>query len=662
MLPLLPVWAYKNSTPPPDPSSGQTPAWRLFDTQGQTLTVDAASDLNLKYYTGSNSYLRPVGPRYGPAANPTWTGKGEALRVPTGNSAVKFNARGDMAAETAFKTIGMYGGWFRFSHMGSAFKRLFGSRGDGGTATSGGPETWCSVRLNGTSVELAKCDSAVGNNLNATSIGTLNQWFWISICHEWSGGQYKWRLYYRTAIDATMTQIGSQSSFGGDRRSPLICLQSTNDGSLDDVSTGSAWSGCIGAFSAYELDAIATGATYPADIVVPSELIPATWYVSASASGGGSGTSSSSAWTEAEFLNELTYGTVRGSYIGLKTASGEEEIVPKSQAEADDFRDLVEAGGVYAAGDTISFAGTINQTKDYGLENFPGVRATGTATLTTLRTLTGTFTQPNAGTYPNVWQKLDTVFVATRSGVDGYSGSCVIIDGYIYTPVAGANLAAVISTINSNVKRSYADASGVYFHSATDPNSNGLTKQYVFPLANSPVTSTTGAQIIINTGVVDGLTIIGGPVYAHQAAGPDYVAVYNVGVVHQTAQRAIVSGTMRGGSKHNVCLTGTGIEGALVLGCEFQAGSGISYTAYTTSSSAAEIYSRALSTMIETSYQLIGSQESTTPTVSYSSVYTHNNGAAQQQFGTFADDVPGGEGDVFLGTVDISSSLELPYP
>ncbi len=91
----------------------------------------------------------------------------------------------------------------------------------------------------------------------------------------------------------------------------------------------------------------------------------------------------------------------------------------------------------------------------------------------------GSFAQPNAGTYPNVWSTTDTeaeafIFEEIAWATDTSGGTPI----KAYTKVDGANYAAVVATINSTAGSFWTDGTTMYFHPIGSTNPNSDSKQY----------------------------------------------------------------------------------------------------------------------------------------------------------------------------------------
>jgi len=246
-----------------------------------------------------------------------------------------------------------------------------------------------------------------------------------------------------------------------------------------------------------------------------------------------------------------------GSHKGL-LKDGTAIPVPTTLAGATTFKNDCYAGNVTQAGHVIRFTGTFYPDVELSIANFaPGVRLTGTGKISAKRTLPGPFTQPDSGGHPNVWLAAGA-YLKSASGFDDV-GPTIEVDGYQFDPFGAANLAAAIGTLDSPYKV-WVNADGIYFNSAGNPNTDGLSRYY-FNVMEQGLGGYL-AMVEISAGMIDSsLTIEAGVIYRYTAG----VAVpqYGLMVVNGHKTVASVSCLIIGGSYHALGWIGQSLDGIL---------------------------------------------------------------------------------------------------
>ncbi len=312
--------------------------------------------------------------------------------------------------------------------------------------------------------------------------------------------------------------------------------------------------------SVYLCPDLTTAQNLPSDLVPPPS--PQKWYVSGSATGTGDGTTAGKAWTTSQLATELGYGTVRSAPIPDAWKDQYNSSFPLSglstAADHEEWDRNYEVGNRVPQGDGIRFSGLVEVSSQISLENRPGVWVevpTG-STVTAMRTVSGPFTQPNAGSAPNVWQVLGSDFISAESFNQG--GVLYENDQY-HQPLYGANLASVLSTLNSTPGSCYADAGGLYFRPRTgnNPNTDGVVRRVARrlpPLGTGPGVIALGTNLLTGGGTVESGAVVG---YSQaNYVSPQYA------ISSSTGGLAVIDNvTMKRGSYHNHVLTGNGITG-----------------------------------------------------------------------------------------------------
>lgn len=642
---------------PPLATPGQTPIWRATTSQTHS-TINSGAPANFTTVSGE-AFQRRHGSRYGvTAADASYQAGGWHVGVPyrqyvSGLPTTVFDGYYDFTANNDLRTLCSFGAWFKFSGIGgltapSRCISLYNS--------TGSPLTSISVGLVATGDHMLRLrmNDYTGNIGSPVDTVSLHEWVWLGLvsnCPDPTGlsGTKTYRAYYMRLGETTPTLIASTTTAANadDFVPKLARIRAMSS----EITAVDPWFGGFSGASLYAVDTLANAALYPTNIVPP--LNTHTWAVSGTAVGGGDG-SSSAPFTGDELYAELERETFLGCQIGMNIA-GTSVANPTTRAQSNTLKANYDNGTAVFCGPTIIGSGTIEQTDQWNFENVPGVRIGGTFELTTRRTLTGTYTRPDAGTYPNVWGKTGAGFAIAQDGVTGLVGGVISVDGVQYVPVHAANIAAASALLSAG--KCFVDDTGTYFYSATDPNSNGSLITYAVPLpVAGNVNGTTTAQISLSTGVIDStVTIKGGLMYACTGGSPGTVAMYNVGVANGDHTRAVVECDVYGGSMHNVCFTGSGDLGWLYLtdDCGFYECSilgSIPYTVYTSgNASGGSIFSQLYFT--EHSYQLPGEAISTA-VGTHETLYSHDNGAGVACFGTENN-------ATILGVDNINASLEI---
>jgi hypothetical protein len=557
--------------PPAIPSgtSGQTLVWRGLDSTSYNADVASGTPQNYTAVTGTG-YLRKGGSRVGPNGSEAANWGGRSIRIPdrvtAGSPTTVFDGTYNISGLSAIQTRGMFGGWFKFvgNGGGTVATRVLTVFGGAASTT---PVFSIKAGLTASGARTMKFQGDGLAGTTSANFGNLDQWIWLSCVWEVPqivspyAGTKTYRVYAMLLGDSAPTLIcGSTSAIADIVTVPtLVRVRALYNES--GVGTVDPWYGACDGCHLYSLSSLSAGALYPTDVVPPTRASYASWFVNtATGSDSNSGYGASQAWaTVAKLQTEVNRGTVLGDWGGIvvngtPTPSTAVTSLATGQAVADAY----DAGNVVSYGDTISVAGGSNAiTQQINLEQRYGVtmQAAG-GSLSAMRSLGSSFTQPNAGTYPNVWQVLGSDFyglydTGAYGGVVGYAGTTLM------QPQGGANLAAVISTLNSNVGRCYADASGFYFSSSTNPNSNGVS--YTAGRIWQKAGTGTGA-VAISTGMVKNLTIESCPVYAYTATTtvPQYCisgVTGNVGIIDAC--------TVSRGSYHLIGMVGNGTTGLL---------------------------------------------------------------------------------------------------
>lgn len=535
--------------PPPAPTPGQTLVWSALTTVVPSDTITSANfatKTNYTGYTGEDSYARVDGARYGPAANPSWAAAGLRQAIPTIPGGLTAYCRANLIAETAYQNCGMQVAWFNFTTTNSNFIMI-----NSGPDTGDGLTIGIGAYSNGSNLVLIKWDSVGHTSNHVTPAAPTGEWIKVWMAWEYNAPNTRWRAWYRV-LGGEPVEMGTEVSWAFDVRTycnPTIKCGITGAGGLFDISGLGPWGGSVSAHRAYALDAIETAELDAADIVDPGGGA-FTWEVSASAVGGGDGRTLATAWTYDELLTEIVRGTVLPNAQGLKKA-GTAIPVPTTFAAAQAFRDDCYDELVTQAGHAIKFTGAFYPDVELGIANLcPGVRLKGPGTISSRRVLPGTFTQPDAGGHPLVWLAAGS-YLKTVSGFDDV-GPTIEVDGYQFNPIAGANLAAVIGTLDSP-HRCYVNADGIYFNSAGNPNTDGLSRHY-FAVMELGLGSYL-AMVEMSSGMIDSdLTIESGLIYRYEAGA--VVPQYGLMVVNGPRTIASVSPTIKGGSYHTLGFIG----------------------------------------------------------------------------------------------------------
>lgn len=130
------------------------------------------------------------------------------------------------------------------------------------------------------------------------------------------------------------------------------------------------------------------------------------------------------------------------------------------------------------------------------------------------------FTQPDSGTYPNVWSTTDTQATAVLWEKGGSAGEDLIW----YTHKRGANFAAVASNLNNTAGSFWTDGTTLYFRPLTGNDPVGDGKEYVrsrFFTGNDNPAAGGDALKMFGQGIVRNLKI-GGTTLANATTGaPD---------------------------------------------------------------------------------------------------------------------------------------------
>lgn len=627
------------ASPPPDPTPGQTPLWRSLTTVAPPTTITTANydtKTNFDSYSGEDSYARVPGARYGPAENPSWGSNGLRHAIPylgdAGNPANVVFAKKDMGVAAAYRDCGMHCAWLNFMTVGNGNRVLMNR-----DYATNGPVLGLGV-LAGTGSKLTFYRRDGFNTTQYTTDVELNQWVFLCYAWKWDSPNTKWRAWYKT-IGGSMTEFGSEVSINFDARGYCDpCLQCARNGvGHDDDSGLGPWSGSVSAQSAYSLDALATAATYPADIVEPDDG-PFTWEVSASAAGGGDGRTSGTAWTYDELQTEIRRATVLGNYK-VQTTDGVAVPRPTTYEEAEAARVDCLAGNLTPAGHTIKLTGDFQIDRSLGLHFIHGVNLSGTATLSSIVTLAGPYAQPDSGGHPNVWLKSGLYRKAASGFTD--TGPVLVADGYQFTPVAGANLAAVIGDLDDPYT-CYVDGDGMYFHSAADPNTDGLVRTCGTVLTQGLASYL--AMVDLEGGRIGpGITIETGLIYRYEAGAT--LPQYGVSVTNGPKTLASVACTIVGGSYHALGFIGslndTFTTGTLILDndltfrkfCPGPANDGTTIAVYdpddTNTGTIFHMYGPGC---VEESSIFCGEQVSTAVRA-FGSIYSHGGGGSNALFG-----------------------------
>jgi hypothetical protein len=395
-------------------------------------------------------------------------------------------------------------------------------------------------------------------------------WFyWAAVYENQAGGTVRWKVYvYVPGVDAAPVQM---STFGPASLGALLGgggLVLTKNYGVHD------WYGRVGAVSCYALASFADGARLPTDYHPPVDE-PRTWYVDPRYGNNANTGLAGSPWRTWGKLKEEVegYGVLpaKGGKGVVRADTGAEVTAAGLTTEAA-VREVGEAGGLYDAGtleyrgDTVYLTGFLQVTSFLQMSYpapTPGVRIAGDAFIHCNVPVVGLFTQPDAGTYPNLWQV--PAGHATK-------GSRLWEDNKIF---ALAAVTAVTATgqaaVNGNPGSFWteADGSALYFRplTGTDPNANGC--EYTVSKMFLPVVGYDASPVLtLGDNEVRGeLTFFGGALIDPTTGMSS--AQYQISMDEGYVQA--VSGesdgaflTVRMGGKHQIGRVGNGASGLAV--------------------------------------------------------------------------------------------------
>jgi len=622
---------------PPLAASGQTVVWK-FDQTTLDLTSGAVGDFASVAGVG---YNRPGGPRFGPATNSSFDSHGWSIRVPSqtyagiANADPVFRASVDLSLYPAARSIGLFGGWFKFSQLTSNYKRVI--HGLKGTT----PIWGINAALTGSGAKTLKFRGENSGGTTEVVVGNLNQWIWLGINWEvpnivTGSGTKTYRSYYMLEGQSTPTLISSDTRATTNTVFAFDTLQIENIHNDSGLSNSPTWIAAIGGLRLHELATLADGAKYPTELTTPTRT---SWYVNASSgSDSNTGASASQAWQTASKLSEeIKRGTVLGSHKPWQDASGSSVGLEtlSTLANATDWGTAYEAGTRRAGGDIVNINGELITSNQFSFESNPGITIQGvnSGKVTVIRSLGSTFSQPNVGTYPNVWQLLGADFGGIAvSGATGTYGVVPFENDRMLTPVAGANLAAVIATLNTNAGRCFTDGSGIYFSTVGggNPNSDGIVR--TAGRIVSQLGTGTGLVSLLD-GLVKNIEIESCPIVRYDTAltAPPRYAVSYVLTGLNVADNVVFS---------KGCYHSSGLVGNTTTGAQFEFScthqtmftqSGATITvAYTSEGPTACRIFTDFRNCNHTSVQSVGAEPVTSESVA--SFYSHGNARTQPAF------------------------------
>jgi hypothetical protein len=536
----------------PSPTAGQTLVWRAGF--ASTATINSDSPSNFSSVTGAG-YSDKIGPRFGTDINdPAFQSPGWSMRVPrnpTPGSGTVFLGAKDIVPTSALGACGMACGTIKIAGTTagaySNVARMIGFSINPTAPLFGFAVKQTTFGLPG--LTLAKWDSGVGIS-GETVAGNINQWIYFQLAWQYIGGNFLERVYYKLLNDTGLTQLGTQLSVAFDLRPVHLNLQAV----YGDIVSIDPWYGTVGGLSLYSCPDIETASLYPNDIILPAND-NYIW---------GVGTGQHFP-TADDLVTGLSRGIVLGDYRGWVDSAGASADLStlSTRDDAIIWRDAYRAGNRNTTGNVIEirepnlYCGSrIMLEQAYGIT----LRGASGGSLTIMRDIGNSFTQPNAGSYPNVWQILGSTYgglvgeAIPNCGVIGYENTRLM------NPQFGANLAAVISALNTIPGACYADGSGFYFStfSGSDPNSDGMIRR-VSTVLEGP--NGTGSGVVAaGTTLVKNLTIEAGPICIYtdgSSTPPQYVrsiALNNLSVADNVIHLQ--------GCYHSSGLVGNDIAGA----------------------------------------------------------------------------------------------------
>lgn len=159
------------------------------------------------------------------------------------------------------------------------------------------------------------------------------------------------------------------------------------------------------------------------------------------------------------------------------------------------------------------------------------------------------FTQPDVGTYPNVWQIADSALHSVLWERDGSAAYDLIW----YTHPIGANFAAVAATLNSTAGSFWTDGTTMYFRPLTGNDPVGDGKEYVrsYGIQTAAIDCTSAPGVIVRN------LMLGGTCLA-RSTDSDPIGAYCINVTPAAGTSIVNDCLLYYGSKHNLAF----IEGA----------------------------------------------------------------------------------------------------
>lgn len=399
---------------------GMTNVFReMFDSQ---TVYNAGNPGQFTVVNSGSLYRHPVGPRTNSVAAPGYSANGHGEF---------FSAYWDVPTNT--QSNGCLGAWIRVSS----------TAGD----VNNSPVA-LALTTSGSAPYLQVGPSSGGKwYVEHSSYGkqvvgsySLHTWYWLMI--EWlrNSTTLVWQVSTTDlSSNKAIFYVTNRTTVSTQPRA-WICQRSTFASP-----TQSIWRGRIGGASVSIIGAIGDGAP-PSDILSPVQT-PASWHFdSISGNDSNSGLSGSPWQTVGQFNNFNTWGVILGS-----DSPGQ--------------------------GDRVYLDGVFDVASTQMLPTAPGITIdsgnAGLAEIKSWKDISGpgvTWTQYDAGNYPNIWTTTD------GSATDLTSVVIWENDKWMNHPM-GANIAGVRASLNTTAGSFFSDGSNLYLHpfGDTNPNNDGKT-------------------------------------------------------------------------------------------------------------------------------------------------------------------------------------------
>lgn len=315
--------------------------------------------------------------------------------------------------------------------------------------------------------------------------------------------------------------------------------------------------------SLYKLDALADAATYPADLPIPDGVLTGkrTFLMNA-ATGSDSNNGVDAAWaTWARAIQATRTGEFAGAPDGgyFDTPAGTARATPNTDNTEDAWVEDWDDGKIVGGGDVLEVTAStpLRMANTFPIPDGAEIRGSNRDKWRVWFTASAgsSFTQPNSGTYPNVWKlagsQIDKVLYDAIT-------SAGRIDLVQYALHFAANAAAALPLVNATPGTCWPDPTGdgILFRpwSGNNPTTDGVQREI-----SAKPTETDVNGYFTGDGIVSDLDCDGGLIYnSDSATGTDDVLGGSYSILSQVTTGVAVwrRCLVRGGGKHRTIAAG----------------------------------------------------------------------------------------------------------